>query len=713
MSDTRRKHEELRRRAEITLDREGRLSADLPHTEVAELLHELQVHQIELELQNEDLRKTQAELSAMVERLATLFHSSPVGYLILDEQGFICEANHTFCVMVGRESCSPIGRPLTEFFTAAGKQTFLARYKAFFKAPRGKMLEVEVLTSSDKTMHCRLVGVPLKSVAKDQKNENRLLVSVIDVTEQKRAEDACARSEHDKTLILQSVNEMIVYMTPDLVVRWMNRVAADLARHENRDLIGLKCHELWHQSSTPCLNCPMAKARETLKPQEAEVRMPDGRCWLMRVFPVFDEDQKLVALAEFGQDISERKRAEQEQEKLREQLQQAQKLDSIGRLAGGIAHDFNNMLMVILGHLEESVRGIPPESALAKHLTEAQKAAKRSADFTRQLLGFARKQMVQPRRVDVNETVWGMLKMLHRLVGEGVAVEWAPGNDVWPILIDPSQIDQILANLVVNSRDAMKGQGKVRIETRNCSFDGDSAVPVKGMVPGDYVQIAVIDWGCGMDAATRARIFEPFFTTKELGKGTGLGLAVTYGIVKQNQGEITVESEPGAGASFRVFLPRLKTEQPAVKEKGEATLEHRGRETVLLVEDEPEVREVTRQLLERFGYTVLLADTPEGAIEIVKTHQPMPIDLLITDVIMPEMNGKELSRRVLELKPGMKILFMSGYPAEVIADQGIVAEGLPFIQKPFPGKRLGEKIREVMDEKPAPSPVSSVPTKTL
>jgi nitrogen-specific signal transduction histidine kinase/ActR/RegA family two-component response regulator len=397
-------------------------------------------------------------------------------------------------------------------------------------------------------------------------------------------------------------------------------------------------------------------------------------------------------------DITERKRAEEEKAKLEAQLQQAQKMESVGRLAGGVAHDFNNMLSAILGHAELALDQVDPARPLQAHLQEIQKAARRSADLTRQLLAFARKQTVQPKVLDLNETVESMLKMLQRLIGEDIQLTWQPEANLWPVRVDPSQIDQILANLCVNARDAISGVGKMTIETGNSALDEAYCAEHAGFSPGEYVRLTVSDDGCGMDRETLAHIFEPFYTTKGVGEGTGLGLATVYGIVKQNNGFINAYSEPGQGTTFTIYLPRQVAKAEQAREEGPAEPVARGHETILLVEDEPVILELTKMLLERLGYAVLAAGTPGEALRLAR-KQAGEIHLVMTDVVMPEMNGRDLAKNLLSLYPSLKRLFMSGYTANVIAHHGVLDPGVHFIQKPFSIKELADKVREALDSK--------------
>jgi len=396
-------------------------------------------------------------------------------------------------------------------------------------------------------------------------------------------------------------------------------------------------------------------------------------------------------------DISELKRAEEQQSRLEEQLHQAQKMESVGRLAGGVAHDFNNMLSVIIGQANLALMDLDPGHPLFVTLEEIRKAAERSADLTRQLLAFARRQAVAPKVLDLNQTIGGMLTMLQRIIGENIKLVWQPGDELWPARVDPSQIDQILTNLCSNSRDSIPEVGRITIETRNCTVDESYSAHNAGFVPGEYVKLAVSDNGRGMDKEVQAHVFEPFYTTKGVGKGTGLGLATVFGAVKQNNGFINVYSEPGLGTTFTIYLPRHQ-EQAVQPEPAEAPARppEGGRETILLVEDEASVLNMARQILTRQGYTVLAANSPGEALRLAREHAG-EVALLMTDVVMPEMSGRELANDLMSSYPRLKRLFMSGYTSDIIAHHGVIDEGVHFIQKPFTMADLAAKVRKVLD----------------
>ncbi len=395
-------------------------------------------------------------------------------------------------------------------------------------------------------------------------------------------------------------------------------------------------------------------------------------------------------------DITEHKRAKEEQEKLEAQLFQAQKMESVGRLAGGVAHDFNNMLSVIIGQAEMAIDQVGRTDPLCENLQEILKAGRRSADLTRQLLAFARKQTAIPAILDLNDTISSILKMLRRLIGEDIDLHWIPGPDVWKVKVDPSQVDQVLANLVVNARDAISGVGAITMRTENAVIDDSICTDHLELIPGDYVQLTVSDTGEGMSQEVRENIFEPFFTTKELGKGTGLGLSTVYGIVKQNAGSIYVASELGKGTTFKIYLPRFEARIAQAASQEAAGERPTGTETILLVEDDEAILNLSKTILEKLGYAVLAAHSPVHAIDLVEEHTG-ELHLLITDVVMPQMNGRALAEHLGAIRPNLKCLYMSGYTADVITHQGILDEGVNFIQKPFGSDDFASKVRQVLD----------------
>ena len=400
-----------------------------------------------------------------------------------------------------------------------------------------------------------------------------------------------------------------------------------------------------------------------------------------------------VTNEELAQEVNARQATEDALKRSEEQLRQAHKLEAVGRLAAGIAHDFNNLLSVVLGYAEELLLELPADQAGHDDVNQIKLAGERAADLVRQLLIFSRQQLLAPKIVDLNALVDNVGRMLGRIVGEQIELAFVPGANLGPVKVDPGQLEQVVVNLVVNARDAMPNGGKLTIATSNVELDETYAAQHLAVVPGQYVMLSVSDTGVGMDRKTQDRLFEPFFTTKSPGQGSGLGLSTVFGIVKQSHGSVWVYSEPGHGTTFKIYLPR--TDRDSVRPALPApTL--RGSETILLVEDEAQVRAIVKRTLERGGYAVLSASSPEEALRLCETSL-MHIDLLLTDVVMPQMNGRELAERVRALRPTIKTLFMSGYTDDAILRHGVLDEGVPFLQKPVTPSNLTRKVRETLD----------------
>lgn len=416
--------------------------------------------------------------------------------------------------------------------------------------------------------------------------------------------------------------------------------------------------------------------------------------------PVLDPSGAVVGVCGVARDVSERKRAEEEHKRLEEQLRQAQKLEALGTLAGGIAHDFNNLLSIILGNVDLALMFLPEDRGARRYIEEIRKAAQRASDLTQQILAFSRKQILKPTVVNLNEIVRTVEKMLQRLIGENIALETRLKPDIGSVLVDVGQMEQVLMNLAVNARDAMPTGGRLVIETYESDLD-EIYFDQRGTTPkpGRYVVLCVADNGKGMDAETLSRIFEPFFTTKETGKGTGLGLSTVYGIVKQSGGYVWVYSEPGGGATFKIYLPVVEEIGAAVGPARQEVFrrqEWRGSETVLVVEDDAMLLDLVGLILERCGYRVLKAGSGEDALRTAREDSE-PVHLLLTDVIMPGMSGRELAERMRALRPEVKVLYMSGYTDDSIAHYGMLDPGIDLIAKPFTPVGLADKVREVLD----------------
>ena len=479
-------------------------------------------------------------------------------------------------------------------------------------------------------------------------------------------------------------------------------LVASLGYSSAAELVGRNLSTLYADGQQWFVLADYLRNQKEFKGVDCEWTRKDGSTTAVRLSGrAITDEKKNVSFEIFTEDVTERRALEQ-------QLRQSQKMEAIGRLAGGIAHDFNNLLMVISGYSEFLLERLGPDPALRGPAKEISTAAERATSLTRQLLAFSRKQMLAPKVLDLNAVVTENLKMLTRLIGEDIDLVMIPGAELGAVKADPGQIEQVILNLAVNARDAMPHGGRLTIETSNVALDEAYARLHAPAQPGDYTMLAISDTGVGMDSDTQSHIFEPFFTTKGP-KGTGLGLSTVYGIVKQSGGYIWVYSEPGKGTSFKIYMPHVTVEEVAVVEQPAAAATdapaEAPRETVLVVEDEVNLRRLTRQFLENQGYTVLEAADGAAAVQICVAHQGI-IHPLLTDVIMPGMNGRELAQRVSEIRPNMKVLYMSGYTENAIGHNGTLDAGITLLQKPFTLHALKAKVREVLDQTMLPQEVA-------
>ena len=631
-----------------------------------------------------ELEESEIDYRTLVENIPDLLFRT-------DLQGRIVYVSRSIFDLTGYTSEEAIGMKMTaemyllaeegnRFFVKLQKYGSITNFEARLKRKDGSIWWASTNAHFFKDINDEIKGI--EGIARD-------------ISELKSTENALKESEQ-RYRTLHDASFGGIFIHDQGIVLECNQGLSEITGYTLYELIGMDA-----------LNTLVAPDwRETVQqniksgfgqPYEAEGVRKDGT-----IYPLLIQGKNIpykgrtVRAVEY-RDITEKKQADKEKEDLEGKLRQAQKMEAIGRLAGGVAHDFNNMLSVILGHVGMALADLKPSHPLYSNLEKIRNAGERSADLTRQLLAFARKQTVSPKVLDLNKTVAGMTSMLQRLIGEDIDLAWLPGKNVWPVNMDPSQIDQILANLCVNARDAIADVGKVTIETGNTEFDEAYCIDNSGFLPGEYVLLSVSDDGCGMEPETLDIIFEPFYTTKESGKGTGLGLATVYGVVKQNNGFINVYSRPDQGTIFKIYLPRHLVKKKCFPDKGPGQPAERGHETILLVEDEPAILEMTTIMLERMGYRVIAASTPGEAICLAKEYDGK-IDLLVTDVVMPEMNGRDLAKNILHYYPNLKRLFMSGYTANVIAHHGVLDKGINFIQKPFSEKSLGYKVREVLGE---------------
>ncbi len=507
----------------------------------------------------------------------------------------------------------------------------------------------------------------------------------------RQAESALREANASLQAVIQSSPLAIYTLDATSTVRTWNPAAEALYGWRAEEVIGHSLPTITHDLDDHVQLRDRVLRGEALRGVEVTRRKKDGTpvTLSLSVAPLHDASGRVTGMLSLAADLTDVRQLEV-------QYRQAQKMDAVGRLAGGIAHDFNNLLTAILGTTGLLLEDLGPESRARLDIQEIEKAAKRAAGLTRQLLVFSRQQVLETRVVDLNALVGNLQRMLDRLIGEDIQLRTALTADVWPVRADPGQLEQAIVNLVVNARDAMPHGGHLTLETANVELDPRYVESHPPTQPGPYVLLAVSDTGVGMDSATRARIFEPFFTTKEPGRGTGLGLATVYGIVKQSGGYIWVYSEPGHGTTFKIYLPRVAGAPEVAEPSPGAAIHARGSETVLLVEDQDDVRTLARRVLEGRGYTVLPARNGDEALELVARYRNR-IHVLVTDVVMPGINGRDLARRVTSSRPDVKVLFVSGYTGEAVHQRGLLEPGVAFLQKPFTAEVLARKVREVLD----------------
>src|SRR6266853_723494 len=532
------------------------------------------------------------------------------------------------------------------------------------------------------------------SVIRNSKGEpDNLVVVNRDVTERRRSAEALRRSEAGFRSVVEDAPYGIyrASLSGELVL--VNSALEKMLGYSSQGELlrtnlgsGVYRYPIEHQKLNETL-----LHQETVKDVEVEWKRKDGAPIIVRCSgcPIKDETGEVAYVEVFAEDITERRTLER-------QLRMAQKMEAVGRLSGGIAHDFNNLLGVIIGYIQVMKRSLQPENPLHEYAREIEKASQRAVSLTRQLLAFSRQQVLEPIILNLNGLVSDMEKMLPRLIGEDIQLNLLLDPAIGQVKADPGQIEQVVMNLAVNSRDAMPDGGKLTIQTTNAELDAAFAREHAGSIPGQYVMLAVTDTGTGMDPETQAQIFEPFFTTKDRDKGTGLGLATVYGVVKQSSGYITVDSEKGKGAAFNIYLPRIEKPVATRCESSQGPLTVSGCETILLVEDAEPLRKLAHMFLRDNGYMVLTAADGSEAQQVA-AQNPGPIHLLVTDVVMPGINGRVLAERLAPRHPAMKVLYMSGYTDSFIAGHGVLEEGVHLLHKPFTEESLLRKVRELLD----------------
>lgn len=669
-------------------------------SEEAELIEEIS-DDIALALsmiETEKKRKESEEaLRASEEKYSNLFNRVPVGLYRTSKTGEILYVNQALANIMGFERPDDIiGLNAFDFFVNQEDQKrqkeileekgIIRDYDMPIKRKDGNMIWIR-----DSTILIR-------------DSEGRILYhegSILDITHQIEMVNLLKESENRYRELFD--NAPIGYLEVDVEgrVTKVNIRALEMLGYKQVEIIG---HHLWEfileKEAMDSLKAKLIGELSIRRSFERTYIKKDGSFLnvLIEENLIKDKDGRIIGIRTTIKYITDLKKLEKERENLEARLRLSQRMESIGLLAGGIAHDFNNILSIIIGTCDLCLLEIPKENPLRVSLEEIKNASKRAADLTQQLLAFSRKQILEPKIINLNLLIKNLERMLKRIIGENVELYTFLANDLGNIKADPSQIEQVILNLIVNAKDAMPKGGKLTIETSNVMLDEEYVKKHIGVIPGPHVMLSITDTGEGMTPEVKERIFEPFFTTKQRGKGTGLGLSVVYGIVKQSGGNIWVYSEPGKGTTFKIYFPEVKEVSYEIEEKIVYSDLPVGNETILVVEDDESVKKLASRVLEKQGYNVLEARDGEDAITFCKNYNK-PIHLILTDVIMPKMNGKELVEKLKSIYPEIKSLFMSGYTENAIAIHGILEEGIQYLQKPFTVESLARKVRDVLNKK--------------
>ncbi|HUJ10765.1 MAG TPA: PAS domain S-box protein [Verrucomicrobiae bacterium] len=646
-----------------------------------------------------DQKRTENSLRESEEMFRSLSASSPLGIFTTDLEGQWTYVNPRCRHLLGINLTESLSSGWLQRIHPEDRGRVTEQWLAFIRRGGEFLFECRIVKRNGVIGRVQIRVAPVVS---EQGETTGRVGTVEDITERKQAEEALALERYLLDTLMQNVPDSIYFKDAKSRFLRINRThATRLGLAEPSQVVGKTDFDFSdpeRAQQTYQDESEIIRTGRALVDQEEKETRPDGKeTWLSTTkAPLYDEGGKIVGTFGISRDITARKHLE-------EQFRQAQKMEAIGRLAGGVAHDFNNILTAIIGYSDLVHRKLDEQDPLRSFVAEISKAGNRAAALTRQLLAFSRKQILRPVIVDLNTLVTDLEKMLRRLIGEDVQLETRCSSNLGNVQADPGQIEQVLVNLSVNARDAMPNGGNLTIATAKITLDDETAGLHPDMKPGEYVMLEVRDTGTGMTEEVRAHAFEPFFTTKQPGKGTGLGLATCFGIIKQSGGHIDIETEWGRGTTFKIYLPRVA--QPAEYHQ---TIVRRetlpsGSETVLLVEDEPSVRKIGCTVLRSLGYDVIEATSGDEAIRLVQHGQVRSIDLLLTDVVMPEMNGRELADQILMSFPEARILFISGYAADAIGQHGVSDANVSLLLKPFTASVLAAKVREVLDSQPAPA----------
>jgi PAS domain S-box-containing protein len=689
---------ELRRRAEemsleTAVQSPENLEALSPE-ETQQTIHELRVHQIELEMQNEELRRAQTELDAARARYFDLYDLAPVSYCTISEKGLILEANITAATLLGVARGALVKQPFSRFILKEDQAIYYLHRKQLFETGEPQEFELRMV----KIDGTAFWGLLKATAAQDGDGAPVCRLVLSDITVRKQAEVALRSSEEFIRNILSSIDEAFVVIDREYQIVSANRAFCEQTGLPLADIIGKHCYEITHRLTRPChevdRNCACKRTFETGEPTIFAYKLTDEECnqthLETKTYAMRDESGNVKSVIEIINDITGKTNLEA-------QVRQSQKMEAVGILAGGIAHDFNNILTAIIGFGYITLAKMGPDDPLRQNVERILEGADRAAHLTNDLLIFSRKPVSEKGPVDLNEIIGKVEKFLVRVIGEDINCSLALHNEPIVVYADPHQLEQVLMNLATNAKDAMAKVGNLIISAEQITIE-DDFVTVHGYgKPGRYALLTISDTGEGMDEATRKKIFDPFFTTKEVGKGTGLGLAVVYSIIKDHEGFINVYSEPGEGTTFRIYLPLISSEVPGEEIAPEKETLAKGTETILLTEDDESVRNLVSILLKQVGYTVIEAVDGLDAVKKFMENKET-IHLLLSDLIMPKMNGIEAYDEMKVWRPGLKAIFASGYAPDIIRQKMSLDSGVVLISKPILPYALLKQVRSILDE---------------
>lgn len=636
-----------------------------------------------------------AEIRSSEERFRNLIHSAQDGIVSADRSGRIFLVNRASEQIFGYSAEEAVNLFFLQLFETDENSSIVAEVRCFID--NGKCLETG---RSYELAGLRKDGsvLPLEvSLSVSGEQESRVLTAMIrDISQRKQMLEQIASAKKEWEETFDTINDAITIHDRDFNIIRANRASEEMLGLDMQDILSHKCFRSYHGSDEQPINCPSCQTAKTGIESTTEIYEPHlGKYLEIKALPRFDEAGDLRGIVHVVRDITDKRKAEEQQEKLQSQLIQMQKMETVGRLAGGVAHDFNNILSAIIGYSELVLQELPKDAEVYQDVETIKESGEKAAVLTGQLLAFSRKQVLKMQPVDLNRTIDGMAKMLKRLMVDNISLDLKLTSDIRNITADPGQLEQIILNLAVNARDAMPSGGHLIIETSEVILEKDYVDQHPDARLGRHVLLAISDTGTGMTEEIRQQIFDPFFTTKERGKGTGLGLSTVYGIVKQHESQIYVYSEPGKGTTFKIFFPASEKAVSAEPEIIQTSIP-KGKETILLAEDDHAISRMIKSYLEPLGYNMLLAENGEDALKLSREHKGK-IDLLLTDVIMPRMDGQELANTVHKERPDIKIIFMSGYTDDVIAHHGVLDPEVNFIQKPITPSKLAQALKDVLD----------------